>query len=334
MFRKFIKVFKRVKEPPDTNIKKKLTEFQKIKMNSRSNSSIIVEPETFNYYTIEEYISCGSYSKVFKGKTHNNNIVAFKKIKKNHFSVIKQECDLLTKINSEHIIKIFDIYEKGKYYYLVLPYYKQDLFTYLPKLIGKPINILKMLLGIAKGLFDMHNLGYMHGDIKPENIMVTEDNKPILIDLGLSRKIKNAVNYNITGTLTYLPPEVLTELYYTEKMDIWALGIIMFICMFNKEPFCNQKMSRKEIEKNIINKNQVYPSRWIVNNKLIYNNEEIYNKMVKLNKKMLIKENKKRCSIEIIISELEEIIKIYKKHYKSELTHNLMIIHLLKWRTM
>lgn len=346
--RHFFGCFQKIKEPPDISSKPK-PKCEPIRMRSKHISQPVYAKrvervERRNNYRNLKFLSSGYYAKVYRAQNQDNDIVAIKRIKKDYFPIIQRECKLLYKLESDHIIKIIDVFENNNYFYLVLPYYKSDLFDYIPKLLGKPNKIFKILLGIAKGLSYMHSVGYMHGDIKLENIMLTECEEPIIIDLGLAKKISNPDNAKrITGTLTYLPPEVIEHQHYSDKMDIWALGVMMYIMMFDIEPFRRGNIdNRDEIFQMIKYKDQYYPNQWKLsrhrdNRYIIYKNNYGYIKMVNLNKMMLKKEYNQRLSINNIIEELENILKLFemdKSKSSLKLSHFLMIQHLKRWRTV
>lgn len=348
---KFLSCFKKqkIKRPPDEASKSKF-KLEKEKIQLEIQSEIIQKNKTeeeekkrfFDFKKIAE----GYFAKVYKAKDINNKVVAIKKINisKNQrfYELAKKECHLLNTFNSPHIIKIYDAFVKENYLYIVLPFYKVDLFAYIPKVIGKPKKIFQILLGISKGLEYLHNMGIMHGDIKPENIMLNDKQEPILIDFGLSRNF-NVISIikerNCSGTLIFLSPEIIDNSLYTEKADIWALGVIMYMMLFNRAPFNNRpNMEKKEIFQNIKYMEQFYPVQWEINGELIMRDYELYNKsIVRLNKGMLRKTHEDRPNIEDIKDNLDMIIiEIEKSRTHSSLkkTHDLMVDHLCKWKTM
>lgn len=352
ILRKFFRI--KIKEPPEKEKSKFRLSIERLSIDKSHLNKKEKEIKKINKinknqsYHDFKYLCQGYFAKVYKAKDVNNKEVAVKKInikEKKFLRIAKRECEILNFVNSPHIIKIYDSFIIKDNLFIILPLYKIDLFDSIPKLIGKPNKIFKILLGIAKGLSDLHIINLMHGDVKPENIMLTDNDDPIIIDLGLVKNYeimtKNKMT-DLSGTITYLPPEVLEHRIYTEKMDIWALGIIMYIMMFNIEPFNTRKnLSKNELFQNIKYKEEFYPSSWIIEKNLVLRNDRLYNKMVKLNKSLLAKNYKERPTIYSVISCLERIVHCLEISQSSlcltasrEKTHELVIDHLERFRTL
>lgn len=86
---------------------------------------------------------------------------------------------------------------------------------------------IKMFRQVAKGLAHMHGRGYVHADLKPSNIMVTDDEHVKLIDLGQGCKI-GTVKKRIQGTPGYMAPEQAHRQVITPKTDIYNFGATMY----------------------------------------------------------------------------------------------------------
>ena len=77
----------------------------------------------------------------------------------------------------------------------------------------------------------------MHRDIKPDNIMITDNNTVRLIDFGLSKATRNKKNFTtVAGTPYYMSPEVLNGSYGKEA-DIWSLGVVLYTLVSGYLPF-------------------------------------------------------------------------------------------------
>ena len=110
---------------------------------------------------------------------------------------------------------------------------------------GKPVpGAARILAEICEGLAHMHVAGWVHGDLKPSNILVMADGSVRLADFGLSAELDGTHGYlPPVGTSDYLPPERWSELLtergiaVRESADIWALGVIACLVLAGHLPF-------------------------------------------------------------------------------------------------
>lgn len=100
----------------------------------------------------------------------------------------------------------------------------------------------KVIIDILNALEYCHSKHICHHDLKPENILIFEDEKQTtykLADWGIA-DISNIQINKIKGTLPYSAPEIYdikSEGHYCDKTDMWAVGVIAFVCMENRYPF-------------------------------------------------------------------------------------------------
>uniref|UniRef100_A0A7S2RBT7 Protein kinase domain-containing protein n=1 Tax=Rhizochromulina marina TaxID=1034831 RepID=A0A7S2RBT7_9STRA len=83
-----------------------------------------------------------------------------------------------------------------------------------------------LLAEIALGLSSMHALGFVHRDVKIENIMLTREGHIKLVDLGLCHRIKDGPKVSSAGSLIYMAPELLLHGLCGPETDCWALGVL------------------------------------------------------------------------------------------------------------
>lgn len=177
-----------------------------------------------------------------------------------------------------------------------------DLFEYMYKIKLDSLKIKDIMKQILEGLNYLHNNGIIHCDIKLENIFVCSDDTVKIIDFDLSRWIDKP-SIKCGGSYPYISPEALLKsmnLPITEKMDIWSLGILLYILVERKYPIVSN--FDKSDCRNIICEKYYY----------IKNNEDIdsynFEKIMDINyrvwdpvllvmiKKMLIFNSNKRSS--------------------------------------
>jgi serine/threonine protein kinase len=100
---------------------------------------------------------------------------------------------------------------------------------------------IKMLARIADALAVLHERGFVHRDLKPSNIMVTRDDRPVLMDLGVSCEAVRAEHeHRMAGSPHYIAPEVITASIAKNLapcIDIYALGVIGFEMLSGRRPF-------------------------------------------------------------------------------------------------
>ena len=193
------------------------------------------------HFKIIKEIGSGAFGSVYKIQDKNDNkVYALKKIvlnKKNKEDLdsIKNEAYLLKTIDDENIIKYIDSFFYDDSFYLITEFCSNsDLRSFINehKKENKLINeqtLWEIILNLCNGIKIIHNNNMIHRDLKPENIFISDNYKIKIGDFGIS-KILNETNYAQTfaGTLLYMAPEMINGDKYTNKVDIWALGCIIY----------------------------------------------------------------------------------------------------------
>eukprot|EP00587_Corethron_hystrix_P012344 CAMPEP_0113306176 /NCGR_PEP_ID=MMETSP0010_2-20120614/5529_1 /TAXON_ID=216773 ORGANISM="Corethron hystrix, Strain 308" /NCGR_SAMPLE_ID=MMETSP0010_2 /ASSEMBLY_ACC=CAM_ASM_000155 /LENGTH=180 /DNA_ID=CAMNT_0000160785 /DNA_START=411 /DNA_END=950 /DNA_ORIENTATION=- /assembly_acc=CAM_ASM_000155 len=96
----------------------------------------------------------------------------------------------------------------------------------------------QITIGILKGINYCHRNNIVHRDLKPENILLNKSGEVKIADFGWSARIQSP--YSLTtncGTFSYTAPEILRRLPYGKSVDIWSIGVIMFIMLGGYHPF-------------------------------------------------------------------------------------------------
>ena len=159
---------------------------------------------------------------------------------------IKRE-EQLTKIcKSRNVIELYQKFESENSYIFEFEYCEGNLFEEIINkkggLEGDKKFLRQIILDIAKALKTMHDKGIMHRDIKPNNIFLNhldESQGQIVTklgDFGCSIFIKDNTSDSI-GTILYAAPEILQNLPYDEKCDLWSLGVTLHELYFGLLPY-------------------------------------------------------------------------------------------------
>ena len=196
-------------------------------------------------------------------KVINKVGVGFQAIKK-----MKEEISILKQLNHENIVKFYGYVETNTQLLIEMEYIKYGTLSRWMKENKKMSEKeASLLLGKVLSVVDyLHNSRICHRDIKPENIMFSKMNDFAsikIIDFGLSAQHFNCLyNNEYCGTYLYMAPEQIQKKSYYYSVDIWSIGILMFMLLNNgKHPFYQKGDSRQDfIEKikerkiNFINK--------------------------------------------------------------------------------
>ncbi|MDJ0536340.1 MAG: serine/threonine-protein kinase [Xenococcaceae cyanobacterium MO_207.B15] len=153
-----------------------------------------------------------------------------------------QEGQNLGKFNHPGIVKVFYYFEENNTAYLVMEYLRGKTLGKLLKLRGGkliPKEALSYIWKVAQALGTLHQAKFLHRDIKPDNIMMAEDGRIVLIDFGAARNIQNQSSDQFTSMLTpgYAPLEQYGQgLPYGDFTDIYALGATLYHLLTGKVP--------------------------------------------------------------------------------------------------
>ena len=173
--------------------------------------------------------------------------INFKKDKKYaHIIYTMNEIKSLHALRSEYVISLFDFFYQDESAYIVTECgYDGDLYDYLKDQEQKCFpeeKAIEILYKMIKAVKHCHDNGVIHRDIKLENF-VRQGDKIKLLDFGWSTEFtKGELFETLAGTLDYLSTELITGRRYTEKVDIWCLGVMLYELIEGKTPFENEDM--------------------------------------------------------------------------------------------
>ena len=203
-------------------------------------------------------IDQGAFGKVIHAyETKKNLDLAIKVINKGGvgqslINQMKEEISILKKLNHKNIVKFYGYSETNNQLLINMEYIKYGTLSKWmkskPKIKEEDASLI--LSSVLSAVEYMHSKHICHRDIKPENIMFSEENNLSsikIIDFGLSAQHFNYLTNNeYCGTFIYMAPEQIEKKLYHYSVDIWSIGILMFMLLNGgKHPFY-QKNDKKE----------------------------------------------------------------------------------------
>ena len=185
----------------------------------------------------------GSYGVVYKGKAENKSPVALKKVRCDDEdglgSASLRELVCLSELSHPNIVKLLDVVFVKNKCWLVLELMDDDLHSYLGGVVD--VRLYKSYIWqLVDGLAYMHGQGFIHGDLKPQNLLIDVAGNLKIADFGLTRlqSSLHKVNDSQVATLWYRPPEILLGTgHYSTPLDMWSVGCIILEMFYGKAFF-------------------------------------------------------------------------------------------------
>ncbi len=203
-------------------------------------------------YKILSRLGAGAMATVFKARQLSlDRLVAIKILPKrfsenpDYVERFYREGMAAAKLNHANIVQAIDVGEAGGYHYFVMEYVEGHTLwdeLHAGKILSET-NAIGIILQIARALAHAHERGLIHRDVKPKNIMITDDGVAKLADMGLARMASDeqaaqAEAGKAYGTPYYISPEqVRGERDIDFRADIYGLGATLYHVVTGRVPF-------------------------------------------------------------------------------------------------
>jgi serine/threonine-protein kinase len=154
-----------------------------------------------------------------------------------------REARVGSKVSHQHLVPILAANIHEPPYYLVMPLLEgQSLASYLRRTALPPVSVaLWIARQAAEALEALHAAEWLHGDVKPSNLLIAPGGHVTLIDLGFAARSKqnhSLADRPLVGTLHYIAPELLISRHPADiRSDVYSLGVTLFEMLSGQRPF-------------------------------------------------------------------------------------------------
>lgn len=203
-----------------------------------------------NRYEILENIGNGGMAMVYKAKDQVLNRFVAVKILRDEFTTdsefIKRfsiEAQAAASISHPNIVSVYDVGNEDNLYYIVMELIKGKTLKEIIVEEGNPLPwkwSTNIAIQIASALETAHKNNIVHRDIKPHNIIITEDGVAKVTDFGIAKAVSNSTITafgSTIGSVHYFSPEHARGGFTDAKSDLYSLGVVMYEMLTGKVPF-------------------------------------------------------------------------------------------------
>lgn len=211
-------------------------------------------------FTVDAQIGSGGMGQVYRAHdTMLKRVVAIKRMAPHmHLTQLGRdrflrEAQRASALNHPNIASIFDVFEERGEVFLVMEYIEG---TTLRQQLGVHKFTIDEFFPIAiqcgEALAMAHQHQILHGDIKPENIMLTPGNRVKILDFGVARRMADpgeatqslaTMTGSLAGTPAYMAPEVLEQKPYDGRADLFSLGLVFYEVLGGPQPFATDSFA-------------------------------------------------------------------------------------------
>jgi serine/threonine protein kinase len=198
-------------------------------------------------YAIEEEVSQSDFGIVYRAKhLADDRTVALKTVPANKHVTDREsllrEAEITGRLDHEGIVSVLEVHSEASTPFFIMEWVD-----------GRPINQalegadwhtkVRVVEAVCDPIEYAHQQGVVHGDLKPNNILIRPDGRPKILDFGMSRLLNKEANpsqrssVGAVGTVLYMAPEQVRGEELGPRTDVYALGIILYELLTGTPPF-------------------------------------------------------------------------------------------------
>lgn len=215
-----------------------------------------MEGYPFGRYRLIDLLGRGGMGEVWRAfDTQTDRIVAVKVLREEfandeHYQLrFRREARAAAILDEPHVIPIHNFGDiDGRLYVEMRLIQGRDLDTILEPRPMEPMRAVGIISQVASALNAAHQTGLMHRDVKPSNILVTNEDFAYLIDFGIARMAEDTNLTNAgtaVGTLAYMAPERFTSGPVDARADVYALACVLHQTLTGQQPYPGNSMEQQ-----------------------------------------------------------------------------------------
>src|SRR5579863_5994007 len=210
--------------------------------------SIAEDSVLANRYRIVEKIGAGGMAEVYRGIDHVlERDVAVKVLTERSDEVCRRfllEAQSMARLNHPNIVAVYDVGVDRDVSYIILEYVRGKTMREIDRSKISFDDAINLTIQLLEALQYAHSQGIIHRDIKPGNIIVTDDRVLKVMDFGLARRMTDVSNLTqsgeIVGTIAYLPPERFLGKSGDNTSDLYSVGVLLYELLTGRLPFTHE----------------------------------------------------------------------------------------------
>jgi serine/threonine-protein kinase PpkA len=200
-------------------------------------------------YELKKFLGSGGASDVFLAvDLKHSRLVAVKIMVRTSFVdsiAVKRfikEAQTISRLHHPNIVRIYEAGKAEAWRYMVMEFLPESLKRRInTRKRIRPEEALTITNQIASALFYAHGRGFIHRDVKPDNIMFRNDGTPVILDFGIARVLESTTALTRSGlsmgTPRYMSPEQLNAKHVDGRSDIYSLGVVLYEMLTGIPPY-------------------------------------------------------------------------------------------------
>jgi len=200
-------------------------------------------------YALKKFLGSGGAADVFLAvDLKHSRLAAVKVMTRRRFAetvAVKRfikEAQTISRLHHPNIVRVFETGRTPELRFMAMEFFPESLKQRIQaRQRMEPDEALAIANQVAAALFYAHGRGFIHRDIKPDNIMFRRDGTPVILDFGIARVLESTTQLTRSGmsmgTPRYMSPEQLNAKRADGRSDIYSLGVVLYEMLSGTPPF-------------------------------------------------------------------------------------------------